>query len=351
MKAISIFILCWQFCLVCDAQVPQRIHFQTVLRSTNNVLLTNAAVSLRLSIVHDNPEGEVVYSETHSASTNANGWVGVDLGAGINQTGSFAAINWASGLWYVQLEADFSGGSAFNFISTQQLLSVPYAFHAQTAHRLSVAYPETDPVFLNSLAAGITAADTAAWNAKQAALIAGDGIEIDGDTIRLSRHYIGELFGGGMVVSVWEENGVQHGLIAALTDAATSVWSNISIDIVGLSAQSKVDGEGNTQAVLQQPGHTTSAALACANYTHDGFSDWYLPALWELEQWSRVVFLMQQQNGENLFGQVFWSSTELPDLPAPGFINSNAYLLGLGYGEWSPSAKNNSFRVRPFRQF
>lgn len=351
MKTFVLFIFLGLLNTLCNAQVPQRMHFQTVLRSTNNVLLTNASVSLRLSIVPDNPEGEAVYSEIHGATTNANGWVGVELGAGTNQTGSFEAIDWADGPWYVQLEADFSGGSDFNAIATQQLMSVPYAFHAQTAEHLSTAYPESDPVFLNSLAAGITAADTAAWNAKQDALIAGDGIEIVGDTIRLSRHYIGELFGGGMVVSVWEENGVQHGLIAALSDAATAVWSNVSTELVGAAAQSKIDGGANSEAILQQIGHTTSAAQACANYSHDGFSDWYLPSLWEVEQWSRVIFLMQQLTGENLFTQFFWTSTEVPDPPAPGFIHMNAYGMSLGMGEWSSNPKNSPFRVRPFRQF
>jgi hypothetical protein len=33
-------------------------------------------------------------------------------------------------------------------------------------------------------------------------------------------HYIGELYGGGIVVSVWKEAGYEHGLIASLTDVA-----------------------------------------------------------------------------------------------------------------------------------
>lgn len=334
-----------------QAQVPQGIHYQTVLRSANNLLVSNTNVSLRLSLLQGDVSGTVVYIETHSATSNANGWLGVEFGNGNAQSGNFSEVNWSQGPWFLQLEVDLSGGTNFSLVHTQQLLSVPYAFHAQTAERLSLPYTEEDPLFAASLAAGISAADTAAWNAKQDALIAGEGIEISGDTIRLSRHCVGELFGGGMVVSVWEENGAQHGLIAALSDAATVVWSNVSTEIVGVAAQSKIDGGANSEAILQQLGHTTSAAQACANYSHDGFSDWYLPALWEAEQWSRVVFLMQQQTGENLFNQFFWTSTELPDPPAPGFIQTNAYGISIGNGEWSANPKNSPFRVRPFRQF
>jgi hypothetical protein len=40
---------------------------------------------------------------------------------------------------------------------------------------------------------------------------------ITGNTVRFS-HYVEELFGGGIVVSVWKTNGVVHGLIGCFVD-------------------------------------------------------------------------------------------------------------------------------------
>ena len=58
-----------------------------------------------------------------------------------------------------------------------------------------------------------------------------------GDTDGFS-HYIGELFQCGIIVDVWKVAGVEHGLIASLTDVATNVtWSNITATLIGATAQ------------------------------------------------------------------------------------------------------------------
>jgi hypothetical protein len=126
-------------------------------------------------------------------------------------------------------------------------------------------------------------------------------------------HYIGELYGGGIIVSVWKESGVEKGLIASLTDvSAGSVWSNVSTTLIGPAAQSRTDGQANTNAIIAQPGHTTSAALLCDNYSSGGYNDWYLPAQWELAQCSDAAYIVNNilgtTNGFQYTG--YWSSTE-----------------------------------------
>jgi hypothetical protein len=91
-------------------------------------------------------------------------------------------------------------------------------------------------------------------------------------------HYIGEQFGGGVVVAVWKTSGVEHGLIISPTDIGTSAYSNVSTVIIGTAAQSRSNGQGNTTAIINQPGHTSSAAKLCDDYVNGGFTDWYLPA-------------------------------------------------------------------------
>jgi hypothetical protein len=48
---------------------------------------------------------------------------------------------------------------------------------------------------------------------------------------------------------------------ASPTDLGSSVWSNITNQFAG--ANSSTNGEFNTLAIINQPGHTTSAALLC----------------------------------------------------------------------------------------
>ncbi len=95
------------------------------------------------------------------------------------------------------------------------------------------------------------------------------------------KHFIGELYGGGILICVWKIDGNEHGLIASLTDLQYSIWSNVGDKLIGASAQSPSNGFTNTQAIISQPGHTNSAALICATYNYGGFLDWYLSSLFE----------------------------------------------------------------------
>ena len=140
-------------------------------------------------------------------------------------------------------------------MGTTQLLSVPYALYANSA--------------------GSTTGNTGGFT-----------------------HYIGELYGGGIVVSVWKTNGVEHGLIASLTDIGTSVWSNID-DLIGTSAQSTSDGQSNTLAIISQVGHTVSGAKLCNDYSVGGFYDWYLPATFELLEIKNSAFKIYSTLGVN----------------------------------------------------
>ena len=81
------------------AQVPQKISYQAVIRNTSGGLITNHAVGMKVSILQGSASGSVVYSETYSPSlmTNANGLVIVEIGSGTPMSGTFTAINWASG--------------------------------------------------------------------------------------------------------------------------------------------------------------------------------------------------------------------------------------------------------------
>ena len=111
-------------------------------------------------------------------------------------------------------------------------------------------------------------------------------------------HYIGELFGGGIIVSLWKINGIEHGLIASLNDLATgSIWSNVPTAI-GVSARSYTDGQTNTQNIINQLGHTSSAAKLCMDYVSGGYSDWYLPSILEAKEFFAAFFRVNMVLGD-----------------------------------------------------
>ena len=123
------------------AQSPQKMSFQAVVRNNTNTLLSNQAVGLKMSILQGSATGAVVYSETQTATTNANGLVSIQIGGGSVLSGDFATIAWANGPYFIQTETDVNGGTNYTLTSTTQLLSVPYALYAQTSGS-SIAGPQ-----------------------------------------------------------------------------------------------------------------------------------------------------------------------------------------------------------------
>lgn len=166
------------------------------------------------------------------------------------------------------------------------------------------------------------------------------------NTTGIPTHFIGELYGGGILVSVWIESGIEHGLIASLTDLSTGiVWSNIDATLIGVTAQSPTDGQTNTAEIIGQAGHTSSAAKLCDDYNHGGFGDWYLPSMFELNQCSNAAFEVNRVLG-NIDGfalGTYWSSTETGA--------SSAACTNLHYGISGNYGKNGNYRVRAMRKF
>jgi uncharacterized protein (TIGR02145 family) len=160
MKRSIFFIL---FCLMwlnMVAQVPQAFKYQAVARDANGNVLDKKPVSFKISILKTSTTGSVVYSETHSKTTNSFGLVDLEIGKGDSPTGSFSGINWGNDTYFIKVEMDPAGGTVYQTMGTSQLLSVPYALHAKSSSN----YDETDPFFSLSPAKTISNSSILNWN-------------------------------------------------------------------------------------------------------------------------------------------------------------------------------------------
>lgn len=115
------------------AQAPEKFTYQAIVRNASNALVVNTPVGVRVIILQGGVNGTLAYMETHTAVTNANGLLTLEIGGGSVQQGTFASINWANGPYFLKTETDPNGGNNYSVISTQQLLSVPYALYAREA--------------------------------------------------------------------------------------------------------------------------------------------------------------------------------------------------------------------------
>jgi len=115
------------------AQAPQRLSYQAIIRDAADVLITNQAIRMRISILQGTATGVAVYEETHITATNTNGLVSIEIGNGTVVSGSFASIDWAGGPYFIKTETDPTGGMNYSITGTSQLLSVPYALYAANA--------------------------------------------------------------------------------------------------------------------------------------------------------------------------------------------------------------------------
>ena len=304
-------LLVFAISVIATAQAPQGFNYQATVRNSSGALIVNQNVNFKFNIMLNSQTSVPIYSETHFAPTDDLGQVNLTVGTGTPTTGTFSAINWASGSYFLGIE--LNTGSGYVAMGTTQLLSVPYALHANTASS--------------------TTGSTGGFS-----------------------HYIGELFGGGIVVSVWKDaQGVERGLIASLTDLSSGIqWTTPAFQFIeiGPAAQSPSDGLSNTNAIVAQAGVGTSyAAGLCKAYNAGGYSDWYLPAINELLQCYNSLQIVNEVLG-NSDGFLF------PDINSSVYCSSTEFSTefmrtkNFGYGDFSnQSYKDTFYQIRAVRRF
>ncbi len=153
-----LILLFWALSFGIWAQAPQGIPYQAVVRNTDGSTMANAAVTITFKVHDNSATGTVVYEETHTTTTNAQGLVILNVGGGTALTGSFGNINWGNGGKF--LHVLMNAGNGVVDLGTQQMMSVPYALYAgEVPVRVSVT---GDSLFIGdqvSIVPGVSAAN------------------------------------------------------------------------------------------------------------------------------------------------------------------------------------------------
>jgi hypothetical protein len=312
------------------AQSPEKMSYQAVIRDASNSLVITHAVGMQISILQGSASGTVVYTETQTPTTNANGMVSIEIGGGTVVSGTFATIDWANGPYFIKTETDHTGGTSYTITGTTQLLSVPYAFHAKTAETFTGTITETDPTYTSSQAAIITTNDitnlgnlsginTGDQDGSETKVTAGTNVTVTGAGTTASPYVInttnnltiGDSYQGGIIF--WLDATGQHGLIAATADQSIEGQVFNVPYKTGTMGDGLYAGEMNTAIIVAtqiadiQTG--SFAAEVCADYsvTVGGvtYGDWYLPSKYELN----LLYAQKTAVGGFASGY-YWSSTE-----------------------------------------
>lgn len=129
-----------------------------------------------------------------------------------------------------------------------------------------------------------------------------------------------------------------------------SVWSNVTDTSVATSTAIGT-GQSNTTNIINQTGHTTSAAKLCDEYSviSNGivYDDWFLPSRYEIqEMW--VNLHLQGLGGFN--NEYYWSSSEDDGVIWGTADITKAYVFKFS-GWIGVDSKSTSYQVRPARSF
>jgi hypothetical protein len=152
---------------------------------------------------------------------------------------------------------------------------------------------------------------------------------------------IGDLCTDGSYYAGSSPDGSSKMYMADITTEVLGAWNNGTSTYITIGLDSTADGDGNSRILLGRSDGASpyNAAVNCENLIAHGHSDWYLPAIGELQ----LIY-----NGGTPIGDIrtdgtrYWSSTERDAI--------DAYLLNFNVGAQLDFPKDiNTYSIRCVR--
>lgn len=109
------------------------IRYQGVAFDGSGSVVSDSDISVLMTIVENNPNGNFSYIETHNVTTGTNGDFELVIGDGTPVAGTLGDVDWTADSHYLNVSFDPDGGTNYLDAGSTEFLSVPYAMYAPEA--------------------------------------------------------------------------------------------------------------------------------------------------------------------------------------------------------------------------